>query len=83
MINLLAFKYSTSLDVAMQKIPTPVAFSISKKLIQSTIIKLLFEDNYNYVLVTIAEKLYICEPINLKNYSTREINYHPNQRQLP
>jgi hypothetical protein len=84
MIKLLAYKYPTSADIAMQRTAKPMHFSVLKTSVQETIKKLLFADKYNYLLIGIGGKMFICEPSNLtkKEYTRREIEYHPHQNEL-
>lgn len=79
MIKLLAYKYPTSADIEMQRTVKPMHFSLLKDNVQNTIKQLLFVNKYHYLLVGLNGKMFICEPVNFKNkeYSRREISYHP------
>lgn len=79
MIKILAYKYPSSADVAMQREVKPMHYSVLKENIQNTIKKLLFVDKHNYLLIGLGGKLFICESVNDKSqiYSRREIFYHP------
>jgi len=50
---------------------------INKDLIKNTISEYLFIENYDYVLINYEGKLHVCEKKNAKEYSRREILYHP------
>jgi len=84
MIKLLAFKYPTSADIAMQRNVKPLHFSVLKDNVQETIKKLLFVDKYHYLLIGLNGKMFICEPTNLKTkeYGRREVGYHPYQNEI-
>lgn len=81
MIKILAYKYPTSADVAMQRTVKPAPYSVLQQNVKESIKKLLFVDKYNYLLIGLDGKLYICEVVDNKthDYSRREIFYHPNQ----
>lgn len=63
----------------MQRKVAPMHFSVLKENIQETIKRLLFVERYNYLLIGLEKKMFVCEPvsINTKQYSRREIFYHP------
>jgi hypothetical protein len=84
MIKILAYNYPTSADIAMQRTVAPMHFSVFKSDVQETIKKLLFEGRHNYLLIGIDGKMFICEPMSIetKQYSRREIFYHPNQNDV-
>lgn len=84
MIKLLAYKYPTSADIAMQRTVKPMHFSVLKDNVQETIKKLLFVDKYHYLLIGLNGKMFICEPVKLasKEYSRREVTYHPHQNEV-
>lgn len=84
MIKLLAFKYPTVIDVDTQRKIKPIHFSTNTQNIQELIKKLLFENKFNYLLIGLDNKLYICECVDSKNklYSRREIFYHPYQNEI-
>ena len=81
MIKILAYKYPTSADIAMQRNVKPMHYSVLQSNVQESIKKLLFAEKYNYLLIGLGGKLFICEAVNYKSqtYSRREIFYHPNQ----
>ena len=84
MIKILAYKYPTSADIAMQRKVAPMHYSVFKSNVQETIKKLLFEDKHNYLLIGLDGKKFICEPVSVeaKQYSRREIGYHPHENYL-
>lgn len=84
MIKLLAIKYPTVIDLDISRTIVPVKHESDKNNIQSLIKKLLFEERYNYLLIRLGDKLFICEPVSLKTdvYSNRLISYHPASNQL-
>ena len=79
MIKLLAFKYPTVIDVDTKRKVKPIIFGTNAQNIQELIKKLLFEDKFNYLLIGLDNKLYICEVVDSKKklYSRREVSYHP------
>ena len=79
MIKLLAIKYPTVIDLDIGRTIVPTKHESDKDNIQSLIKKLLFEESYNYLLIRLGDKLFICEPVSLKTdvYSNRLIAYHP------
>lgn len=79
MIKILAYKYPSSADVAMQRTVKPLHYSVLPQNVQESIKKLLFADKHNYLLIGIGGKLFVCERVNDKTqtYSRREIGYHP------
>jgi hypothetical protein len=81
MIKILAYKYPSSADVVMQRTIEPMHYSVLQENIQNTIKKLLFEDKYNYLLIGLVSKMFICESVNDKAqvYSSREVKYHPHE----
>jgi hypothetical protein len=81
MIKILAYKYPSSADIAMQRTVKPLHHSVLQQNVQETIKKLLFADKHNYLLIGLGGKLFVCERVNdnTQTYSRREIEYHPNQ----
>jgi len=79
MIKILAYKYPSSADIAMQRTVKPLHYSVLQQNVQESIKKLLFADKHNYLLIGIGGKLFVCERVNDKTqtYSRREIGYHP------
>ena len=84
MIKILAYKYATSADVVMQRTIKPTNYSVIQDNIQSTIKKLLFSDKYNYLLIGITGKMFICESVDntTQVYSSRQIFYHPDENKI-
>lgn len=79
MIKLIAIKYPTVIDIDAQKTAKNVKYSTTLQHVQELIKTLLFIDRYNHVLVSLDNKLYVCEPIDFDNrkYSRRIVEYHP------
>ena len=84
MIKILAFKYPTVVDVDTQRKIEPISFETTIENIQQSIRELLFEKKFNYLLINLENKLYICEVVDVKKnlYSHRTIEYHPDMDKI-
>lgn len=84
MIKILAYKYPASPDVTLKRQVEPLVVNVTKETIQDTIKTLLFVNKYNYVLIGLNNKLFICEATEPKEkqYSRREIAYHPHEARI-
>ena len=79
MIKILAVKYPSVIDVDTKREVRPVKYTSDAKNIQQLIKKLLFQEQFNYLLIGLDNKLHICEPIDVatQQYSRRIVDYHP------
>ena len=85
MINLLAIKYPSSLDIKLNRDTSPVRFSVETETeVKHCMAKLLCKEKYDYVLIKLNGKLFICELIapEKAKYTYRQIHYHPYEDRL-
>ena len=79
--TLIPVRYNTNRNVENNRlVENNIVVNLENKNdIKSNIEHYLFNECYTYVLVKFNSMMYICEPISIENrqYSRREINWHP------
>ena len=85
MIKLLAIKYPTSLDIKLNRDTSPLLVTMDSVVeVKDRISDLIIKEKYDYILIKLDGKLFICEMANPAKlvYSHRQIHYHPYEDHL-